>query len=68
MRKRLMVLVMAVMMVVMSVAPAFARHGGPHRPQPDTPPGLSRIPVDRPDQAPTPDTGRQNAPEYRQNF
>jgi hypothetical protein len=66
MRKRLLVLLMAVMMAVMmvamSAAPAFASHGfTPHRPQPNTPPGLTNSGVDRPDNAATSTTGRSNA-------
>ena len=68
MRKRIAVLLMALLILVVSVTPAFADSGRPRRPQPDTPPGLAKSGVDRPEQAPTPDTGHQNADEHRHNF
>jgi hypothetical protein len=68
MKTRITMLLMAAMMLVMSVAPAFADSGRPRRPQPEIPPGLSQSGVDRPDQAPIADVGRQNAEIHRQNF
>ncbi len=60
MKKRILVLLMGVMMVVISVAPAFADSGRPRRAQPTHPPGLEQSGVDRPDQAPNPETGKLN--------
>ena len=71
MRKRLLVLLMAVMMLAMSAAPAMAGHGQLHQPRPVTPPGLDRGNDDgpgspafkeeaRPDQAEDPVVGPVN--------
>ena len=61
MKTKVLALLMAGMMLVMSAAPAVARAGGPVRPHPAEPPGLTKSGVERPEQAQTPDTGRQNA-------
>ncbi len=64
MRKRLLVLLMAVMMVVMSAAPALAAKGGTDRPRPGIPlgpPGTGNNPHEnRPAHAVTPMTGPLN--------
>ncbi len=56
MRKRIMVLLMTVMMLVMSAAPALAASDKPIRPQPVYPPGYKA----EAEQANLPDTGRGN--------
>jgi hypothetical protein len=64
MRKGLLVLLMAVMMVMMSAAPALAAKGGTDRPRPTTPgvpPGTTEnFHENRPDHAVTPMTGPLN--------
>ncbi len=60
MRRRIMALLMAVMMLVISAAPAMAQNDRPKRPNPVSPPGLEQSGVDRPEQAPTPLTGPGN--------
>jgi hypothetical protein len=60
MRKRLMVLLMAVMMVVMSAAPAMAASGKPKPAQPLFPPGRDIGQGMEPEQAADPQTGRIN--------
>jgi hypothetical protein len=74
MRKRLLVLLMAIGMLVMSAAPAMATHSAtdrPHPARPVAPPGLDRGPdagpgspahkeEARPEQASTPLTGGLN--------
>jgi hypothetical protein len=54
MRKRIAVLLMALLMLVMSAVPALAAR--PRPAHPINPPGLERSGVDRPEQAPTPTT------------
>ncbi len=60
MRRRIMALLMAVMMLVISAAPAMAQNDRPKRTPPVRPPGLGQSGVDRPEQAPTPLTGPLN--------
>ena len=60
MRKRIMALLMAVMMLVISAAPAMAQNDRPRPPTPVEPIGLGISGVDRPEQAPTPITGPSN--------
>ena len=61
MRRRIVVLLMAVGRLVMSAAPALAAPTGPAPPHPSSPRGLVYTGVDRPDQAAYPDVGRQNS-------
>ena len=61
MKRRITAVLMALFMLAMSAAPALARASGPVQPHPESPRGLEQSGVDRPDNAPTPDTGRQNS-------
>ena len=59
-RRKLMALLMTVMLVVMSAAPALADRGKPKRSQPTEPPGRSISEGTEAEHAADPETGRGN--------
>ena len=64
MPKRVTVVLMGLLMLVTSIAPAFADSGRPRPAQPPAPPGLEQAGVGRPAQAPTSEVGKQNRGGY----